>query len=260
MLNRVQLRDILLAHLGREVPASATALELREVALAVNKALQALWTAGPQYFLRRSVSVTLISGQAVYSLGTSLQDVKGPVRGANGEPLRQYETRADFDSYALEVVGATARASAPGLPWGCLIEYQTVATPSTSADTSECLLSLVPAPNAAAVTAMSPVTVEGVAECPSYSEADLATTAVLPVPDAYAESFLLPLARRELVRSPIFSRPEMAEVYERDGAEVMGLLMRREVHKTMSGDVGAQSLAKTGMMVAGGGEGGRGRR
>ena len=259
MLTKLQLRDDLLLKLGREVPASATTAELADVVRAVNGALQMLWLAGAQYFLRHAVSVPLVADQAVYTLAATLQDVRGPVRAVNGTVLRQFNSRVELEDYALEVLGASTRTVASGTPWGCLLEHESVANPSVAADTHAMSLRVIPAPNAAAVAAMSPLVIDGVAECPTYTEANLAAGGTLPVPDGYAEAFLLPLARAEICRSSLFSRAELVPLFEADAAAVRARLFRREGDAGTTGDVGAQAPIRLGLMSSGeqSSEGGR---
>jgi hypothetical protein len=233
MMTRTQFRDDLLAKLGQEVPASASTAEQTAVVTAANGALQLLWVAGASYFLREAVSITLVAGTAAYVLGATVQVVGGPVRMANGEALRRFDTRAQLDDYALEVGGESSRTVADGTPWGFLIEHNRAA----SGDIHAMTLRLQPAPNAAAVTACSPLTVDGVIECPSYSYSDLASGA-LPVPEGYVELYLLPLARSELTRSHIFSRRELIPLFQADAARAMQALGLADGQAEATGDTG----------------------
>lgn len=335
-LTRTQLRDALLLALGREVPGSATTVEQGEVVRAINSGLQRLWLAASHRFLRQSISVTLVAGQATYALTATAQEVYGPVRLADGATLRRFDNRGALDDYALEILGSASRTVANGAPWGYLVEH----TRNTGAgdDPHAVTLRVSPAPDAAAVTALSPVTVDGVVECLSYDYEDLdeiilptytklgivftgltwnqetnivlyfvegagtpsyllegstlvlsgeetltlnevialavssgvVTAALdtgvmgtnyigytedagepltggsnsstpLPVPEGYAETYLLPLARFEITRSHLFSRTELVPRFEADAQAALAALGVAEVAAAQAGDVGAET-------------------
>lgn len=237
-LTRTQLRDALLSALGQETPGSATSVEQAEVLRAINAGLQRLWLAASHRFLRQSLSVTLVSGQATYTITATAQEAFGPVRLADGRTLRRFDNRAGLDDYAVEILGSTSRTVADGEPWGYTIEHGR--NTGAGDDPHAMTLRITPAPNAAAVTALSPATVDHVVECPSYAYADLASGA-LPVPEGYAETYLLPLCRFEITRSHLFSRTELVPRFEADAQAALVALGVAEVAAAQTGDVGAET-------------------
>ncbi len=247
-MDRADLSKDLLRKLGRENSADATDAEKRDVATAVNRALQTMWQAGVAFFLRQSVNVNLVANQAAYTLEASLQEARGPVFAASGVTLAQFRTRAELEDYSREVLGATSVSAAAGTPWGYLIEHASVASPADATDTHAMTLRLVPAPNAGAVASMSPLRIDGVYQCPNYGPD--AMTGTLPVPDTYVESILLPLARLEIARSALFSRVELVDAFQRDAADAMALLFGRESAAVETGDVGSQAPGGAGTRFA----------
>lgn len=226
------LRDDLLRKLGYTA-VSAPASALADVATALNWALQTMWQAGEAWFLRETLSLTLSVGTASYAMPSSVRSVLGPIRGRTGKPLRRLEARGEVEEFGRIYLGQYTRTVASGDPQAYYIEHGRA---SSGADGHAITVHLVPAPSSGAVTDHSPLAVEGVSECPSYSSGDLSSSAVVPVADQFSESILLPLARLAITRSELFSRPETLSRIEADAEQAM---------RALSGESPAAAEART---------------
>ena len=109
-----------------------------------------------------------------------------------------------------------------------------------TADPQTITITLTPAPNGATVSDLSPMVVEGIIECPSYTYSDLSAGA-LPVPEGYVESYLLPLARYEITRSHLFSRTELIPRFEADAQGALAALGVTDMAAAETGDVGTET-------------------
>lgn len=215
----VALRDDLLRKLGYSV-ATAPASALEDVATALNWAVQTMSQAGEAWFLRETLPVALVAGSFTYTLPASVRAVLGPVRSRAGVPLRRLEARGEVEEYGRMYLGRSERAIPGGVPQAYYVEHGHTA----GADSHTVRLYLVPAPNPQAVADHSPLAVEGVSECPSYTPASLSTSAVVPVADQFSESILLPLARLAVTRSELFSRPDSLTRIQADAAQALRAL------------------------------------
>jgi hypothetical protein len=219
-------RNELLSKLGVLTPATPPTQALQDVATAMNWAFQMLWRGGPDYFTREDISVTLVSGQREYVFDRDTQAILGPVLTATGKTLRRLLSRGEVEDFGLIYLGQASRTVSNGAPQCYFIENRRTA-PSTDGDIHQMSIFVCPAPDAAAVTAHSPLLVEGVPECPAYTVANLTdpvASAPLPVADQYAESIFLPLARLQLTRSYLFSQTENLPRIQEDAATAMRIL------------------------------------
>lgn len=216
-LSIVAVRDDLLRKLGVESAAAASDGMLADVLEAMNHAQQTLWTAGPDYFRRSQINVSLTNGTRTYSLADSVQAVLGPVRLPSGRTLRALESRAELDNFAMLYLGATEPGMATGTPMAYFVEHLHQA----GADPVKINLHVVPAPDSSAA---GTAVVEGVSECTRFEDADLESTDPLPVAQQYAESLFLPIARKALTRSTYFSATDLQKKIDEDFAEAMQTL------------------------------------
>jgi hypothetical protein len=184
---------------------------------ALNWALQTLAKAGADYLRREPISVTLVAGQAAYELADEVQEVLGPVVSAGKRVLRPLRDFADMESFGLVYLGQQSATLANGAP----LAYHVRNTRVAAGDSHEVTLYVVPAPDAAAVTAHSPVKVDGAKTCPRYDVADVDSTEEVPVADGYCESLLLPLARLHVTRSHLFSDFDNLPRLQEDAALAM---------------------------------------
>lgn len=213
------LRDDLLRKLGYDA-GSATSAALADVAIALNWALQTMWQAGEAWFLRETLSLTLVAGTSAYTLPDSVRSVLGPVRGRAGLPVRRLESRGEVSDFGLLYLGQYTRTLSNGAPQAYYVEHGR----QSGNDAHSVRLFVVPPPDADAVTDHSPLEVEGVSECPNYSAADLSLSTVVPVADQFSESILLPLARLAVTRSNLFSRPETLPRIQADAVQALRAL------------------------------------
>jgi hypothetical protein len=198
-----QAQSDLLSKLGIEDPAVAPDLQQQDVIIAINGAMQILQSAGEDYFTRQKLMVTLGVGTSVYSIA-GVQSVLGPVRLDDSVPLRALESRGELDQFDRIFLGGTGYGSAAGTPMAYWIEYL---RQGSTGNIQRVNIWLAPPPAADALPAT--LAVEVVDAAPSYSAADLATNALLPVSQNYAESIFLPIARYLITRSSQFSRPDI---------------------------------------------------
>lgn len=197
-------------------PASAP----DDIAKALNWALQTMWQAGEDWFLRETLSVALTAGVSLYSLPDEVRSVLGPVRLAGGAPLRRLESRGEVSDYALLYLGQSSRALAAATPQAFYVEHGR----QSGDDAHAVRLHIVPPPSVLAVAGHSPLAVEGVSECPAYTADDLEEEDAVPVPDQFTESILLPLARLAVTRSELFSRPDALPRIEADAERALAAL------------------------------------
>jgi hypothetical protein len=202
---------------GDEAPDGAD----EDIVQAINWALQTMQKAGAEYFTREAISVTLVAGQSAYPLANTTQSVLGPVKTAAGRLLRNVEDFGDVANFGILYMGyINAGDMVNGTPLGFHVRDT-----RTNADNPHLVtLHVMPAPDAAAVTAHSPLLVDGIKTCASYTTAMLRGTDKVQVADGYAESIFLPLARMQITRSHLFSQGENMERIQADAAMAMQTL------------------------------------
>lgn len=220
-LTIVQTRDDLLCKLGYPDPSLADNVAKQDVCNAINWAYQMLWRAGGvDYFTREEISLTLVAGTSEYLLDTNVQAVIGPVITKARKNLMRLDSRNQVDDFGLIFLGQSTRTLANGAPVAFYVEDNRAA----ATDLHKTRFFVVPAPDSTAVTAHSPLLIDGVRECPSYVIADLTSTAAIPVADLYTESVLLPLARLSVTRSHLFSQTENFDRIKADAEQAMQVL------------------------------------
>lgn len=210
-LQIIQARNDLLGKLGIENAASASALALQDVVVAINGAMQMLQTAGEEYFTKERLSLTLAAGTAIYNIPATVQSVVGPVRWNDTKPLRALESQGEYDQFSrIFGGGAGYGVGSNDDPEAYWVEYSRA---GTAGDICDVDIYLAPAPGNPAGT----LVVEVVNDAPTYVVADLTSTAFLPVAQNYAESIFLPIARMLVTRSSQFSRPDTLAQLQADG-------------------------------------------
>lgn len=219
-LRKVDVRDSLLRTLGIQSTDTPSADMLADVLAAMNFAQQTLWTAGPDYFTRAQIAVTLVAGTAAYDLADTVQAVLGPFRITDsGRTLRALTSRGELDNFGFLYLGQTTAVIAAGEPLAYWIE----GLAQVSGDAGKLKLHVVPAPNAANAGA---AVLEGVSECTTYVTADLSATSVLSVAQQYVETLFLPLARKAITRSAYFSAKQLQEGIDADYDQALAMLLR----------------------------------
>lgn len=218
-LRKVDVRDNLLRTLGIETAGSASTGVLADVLAAMNYAQQTLWMAGPDYFTRSKLDVSLVAGTAEYTLADTVQSVLGPLRLASGRTLRALESRSELDNFGLLYLGQDSAEVAQGTPLAYFVENLNQA----ASDPVKIKLHVVPAPDSVAA---GTATLDGVADCALFATADLASTDVLPVAQQYTETLFLPLARKAVSRSSYFSAQDLQGKIDADFEEALTMLRK----------------------------------
>jgi hypothetical protein len=201
MLNITQVRDDLLSKLGIEDNTLAPALALQDVVIAINGAMQTLQMAGQDFFTREKLNIGFSAGTAMYPLTQTIQEILGPVRLNDSQPLRALMSRGELDQFDRIFNGTVTFGESPGLPIAYFVENLRY---PTGPDANQVNLWLAPVPQTSGF-----LVIEVVKDAPSYLVSDLPTAAVLPVAQAYTESIFLPIARMFVTRSSQFSRPDI---------------------------------------------------
>jgi hypothetical protein len=215
-LTIIQVRNELLSKLGIEDPALATALALQDCVNAINGAMQALQTAGQDYFTREKLTLSITAGTAVFAVDSNVQAIIGPVRLNDTDPLRGLNSRGELDQFDRIFEGVSDFGAAAGTPVAYWIENL---RSGTTGDINQINLWLAPAPSINAT-----LVAECIKEPPVYVVADLSATTVLPIAQNYTETIFLPIARMLITRSALFSRPDIVPSLTLDYQNAMARL------------------------------------
>ena len=217
-LTVTQAANDLLSKLGIEGsdPTQAPALAQQDVVIALNQAGQIIQRAGQDYFTRSKQTITLSAGTAMYALPQTVQAILGPLRLNNAVPMSALLSRGELDQFDRIFLGSASYGAAQGVPIAYWPEY--LSNGNTAGDIEQINIYFAPVPGsnpgfvvAEVVDAWVPLT--------------LATgTALLPVAKEYAESILLPIARKFITRSSQFSRQDLKEQLEADGDAALASL------------------------------------
>ncbi len=209
MLSIIQVRNDLLSKISIEDPSLATANAIQDVLLAINGTLQILQTAGQDFFTRETAFFAFTAGTAVYALPKSVQTIIGPARWNNLKPLRALGSRGELDQFDRIFLGVSDYATALGEPEAYWVEN---VRSGNSGDIDQINLYVAPLPLVA-----GNVYVDLINDAPNYTTADFsAGTAILPVAQGYQESVFLPIARKMMTLSSLFSRPDIVEQLQAD--------------------------------------------
>lgn len=209
----IQVRNDLLSKLGIEDPASATALTLQDVVVAINGAGQMLQTAGQDYFTREEITVSIYAGTSIYAIPRSTQAILGDALLDGEKPLRALESQGQYDQFDRIFMGGTEYGPGDGEPKAYWPRYT---KDGSSGDICDIQIYLAPRPEDPGT-----ITIEVVKDWVNYTVADLDDTTELPVAQDYCESIFLPIARMLIARSRIFARPDLGEKLEADGQLAM---------------------------------------
>ncbi len=212
-LQIIQVRNDLLSKLGIEDATTASALVLQDVVVAINGAMQLLQSAGQDYFTREEITVGIYAGTSIYAISRNVQSVLGPVRLDDEKPLFALESQGQYDQFDRMFIGGDNYGPGDGEPMAYWVKYL---REGSTGDVCSIELFLAPKPVSAGT-----IVIEVVNDAPAYTVADLSSTAELPVAQDYTESIFLPIARKLVMRSSQFSRPDLAEKLEADAAVAM---------------------------------------
>jgi len=212
----VAVRNDLLSKLGIDDAASADALTLQDVLVAINGAGQLLQTAGQDYFTREEITVGIYAGTSIYPISRSVQAVLGPVRLDDEKPLRGLESQGQYDQFDRIFMGGSDYGPGDGIPEAYWVKYL---REGTTGDICSIELFLAPKP-----VDSGSVVIEVVNDWTEYEIADLDSTEELPVAQNYCESIFLPIARMLVMRSRLFSRPDLGAQLQADGEAALARL------------------------------------
>ena len=215
-LTIIQARNDLLSKLGIEDAATASALVLQDVCVALNGAGQMLQTAGQKYFTKERVTVSVYAGTSIYPIVRSVQTVIGPALLDDEKPLRGLESQGQYDQFNRIFMSGTTYGPGSGDPKAYWVDY---AKDGTTGDICDINLWLAPTP-----TEAHTVTIVAVNDWTEYVVADLDNTTELPVAQNYTESIFLPIARMLVTRSSQFSRPDLLKQLTDDAQVAMARL------------------------------------
>jgi hypothetical protein len=189
-----ELRDDLLRKVWVEYPNTAPDFVFEDVTIAINAALQIMWSGPVDYFRRTKTTFSLTTAEKVCD--QNVQEVIGPVIIAStGAEIIRALDQQQFTFAAQRHLGSAAMDSA--VP----IIYWVDAERQSADDSVKVTMRFSPTPAASTSITMIVAT-----EAPSYSVATVtsANAEVVPIPHKYVESILLPLARNEIAKSHWF--------------------------------------------------------
>jgi hypothetical protein len=215
-LQIIQVANDLLSKLGIEGsdPTLAPALAQQDVIVAINAALQQLQAAGEDYFTRTRITQNIQAGTSIYPLALGTQAVLGNMRLNDVKPLRAIASRGELDQYDRIFLGSSTYGQATGIPSAYWVQNQVSGSPQSDIDQISIYLAPVPNSN-------GNITFDAIAGAPSYTVANIGSTALLPVAHEYTESIFLPIARMLVTRSSQFSRPDLLEQLTADAEVAM---------------------------------------
>jgi len=187
----------------------------------INAAIQQMQNAGEDYYARQDLQVNLVADQEAYPLSDTIREVLDPARLDNGTLLRKLTSRGQlyqFGQIFLDQLDNTVPSGASAF------YYAQSVFRSADADEVDSVVHFLPAPSAS--IASSRKAILAVIEQPNiFSMADLtAGTASIPVPQNYAESIFLPLARWNSTTSFLFYEKDKIPRYEQEYTRAVALL------------------------------------
>lgn len=201
-----KVRDDLYRLLGMEEPINAPAFVADVVANAMNAALQDIFRETGEYFrFTQTHNLTFGgAGRSQDAIELNIEPSTNLIRVVNGgRNLRPLARRQEVDYYA-----STYNPEAvEGTPEAYFLERTYSGTPSA-------ILHITPK---ALVGTPLQVAVETTFEIPHLSSEDLTDDSInLPVPLAWVESYLMPLARGHAMRSHYWIMKDEAALYSAD--------------------------------------------
>jgi hypothetical protein len=200
---------------GIEKPDSSASATRARAMIDLNGALELLWANAEQldYFNQTTIEVTLPGNTESLALEAGIQKIIGPVRLASGQQLNPVATRYEAENFGPIYVGV------PSLPNGPPIAYYLQRQFQSEADSIA--LTIFPLPIPAVAT---PIKLDVVMDCPSYTYDDYCAGTVIPIPHEYGESILIPLARHSAMSHSLFVVPARAPMIEAQYLEARKLL------------------------------------
>lgn len=184
---------------------------------ATNAVFQEIWlTPVAQEWKRSTVNLTATSGVASYSLSSTVQEVSGPVW---------------FDNVAITPAGDEAAFAAPSTHFDtsltataeCPVWYHidTVFSGNSATDAKTITIEFSPTPTwetpVDGVAITKTIRIKAILQPPGFTKCTLNSAAtVLPMPDGYVESLLLPLVLDRMASCPWFVDERLRKVLATD--------------------------------------------
>ena len=192
---------------GVACPNSAADFMLRRAFSDLNNALQTVWNRAEErdYWTNETLSLTLNDGDSSVTLPNNVQNVTGPCRisGSNRQ-LTATGTAGELELFSsLYLDGATVAEP---------VAYHIGRSRQQRNDPAKIVLSVAPPVSGSPVAFLLDV----VKEAPRYGIQDLKTRPVIPIPHAYAESLLMPVARYKASGFYLFVGGEQKETIDRE--------------------------------------------
>ena len=166
----------------------------------LNAALQIIYSSpNGESFFSETVTITLATGTSSYVLADSVASILGPVRyQTDRAPLIPIASRAEWDVFGPIYLDSAAMGATTGKPIAYFADSRRYPD-DANGDAKEITIMVQPTPVADQDGLVIEVDVRN--EPPRYTVADFTDTpdTIVPMPDLFAESILLPLVRLGLL-------------------------------------------------------------
>jgi len=141
MLTVRQIFDDLLGTLGVDNPDTSSASLRTSVLGYIQAGLQLMQLAGEDFYCSEEEAVALLAGTGAYELDSDVQTVLAPVLLANGQPLRQITSRAQWQDFGPLFYGQASRTVPNGTPIAYFVEATKAEALTTAAPTGNIVVS-----------------------------------------------------------------------------------------------------------------------
>lgn len=219
-MNGKQLRDHLLSQLQLKNSGTAPLGAKEAVTTAINRALQEIWLAGPDYFRRRKLTINTVASTSGYALPQNIQEVLGPVR-IGRKPLTLLAAKGDWLGFGAYYRGETTLDEIEGEPEAYFVER--LHRDQTEADNKTINLLLAPTPDGVYI-----VEYECSTQAPQFDRTNWCDdpTPELGIPQDYVQSILAPVASFFVMESSYFYETDKVQLLSRGyvlGMQALGV-------------------------------------
>lgn len=197
--------DEILLLWGMLAPGAAPVSLLKDTVHIVNGALQDIWSVSKEtpYFARSTLPITFNSGISTSTLPINVLAVVGPIRLNNGQVLRMFDARDQFDNFGPIYLGQTSFIVAGGNPIAAFVEQLNIA----ASDNVTNIIHIVPTP-----TGTTTVNVDVTLQPPRFQFSDYLNHTQIQMPNLYADAILIPFVRYKAMNSIYFTKSERAAI------------------------------------------------
>lgn len=194
----------------------------------LNAALQVIYSS-PQgeSFALEGIEITLATSTSSYALPDAVTSIAGPVRyQTDRAPLMPIASRAEWDLFGPIYLDSSSMGDTTGKPIAYFVDSRRDPD-DTAGDAKEISILVQPVPTSDENGLVIELDVRK--EPPRYTEDDFTNspTTIVPIPDQFAESILLPLVRYGLMSaSGWVSDTEVALLpqFREDGMRALGMI------------------------------------